>query len=42
LLRDLAPGTYTLKAFPDDLVFQPEELAVVEPRTEVEVRWSRG
>lgn len=40
LLRGLAPGTYSLKVFPDDLTFQPAEMAVAGPRTELEVRWS--
>jgi hypothetical protein len=40
-LRGLMPGTYSLRAFPDDLVFEPAEVEVVGPRTEVVVRWAR-
>jgi RNA polymerase sigma factor (sigma-70 family) len=39
-LRGLAPGTYSLRAFPDDFVFEPAELELQgsEPRT-IRVRW---
>jgi hypothetical protein len=33
--------TRRVLAFPDDLVFEPAEVQVVGPRTEVTVRWTR-
>jgi hypothetical protein len=39
-LRALAPGRYTLRAFPGDLVFEPEWIDVPAPSAPVEIRWS--
>ena len=38
-LHGLDPGRYTLRAFPDDVVFDPPAIEVAPPLTTVEIRW---
>lgn len=45
LLHGLAPGRYTVKAFPDDFLFEPASFELQDPDPEtgetptVEIRW---
>ncbi|MFK7741541.1 MAG: hypothetical protein AB8H80_14580 [Planctomycetota bacterium] len=40
VLKGLAPGTYSICAFPDDIVFEPE-IVTVPDKSGAELRWSR-
>jgi len=40
-VRGLARGRYTLRAFPDDFIFDPPAIEVTAPRCVAEVRWTQ-